>query len=80
MNAVEEIIDREVVQLVGDIISNCFEVSGGETSDDNWRLMMLGEISGVIDLGRNLKVVFSDIPKDRQTMIVTEVEGLDADQ
>ena len=53
----ESCINYNALRLIEEIVTNAYDVSGGEVSDDHWRLMVLGEISGIIDLARALKEV-----------------------
>ena len=53
--------------LVENIISNCFKISGVEVADDHWRLVTLGEISGVVDMARALKKTLDVTKKEDGT-------------
>lgn len=53
----EGCINHNALRLIEEIVTHAYDVSGGEVSDDHWRLMVLGEISGIIDLARALKEV-----------------------
>ena len=53
----ESCINHNALRLIEEIVTNAYDVSGGEVSDDHWQLMVLGEISGIIDLARALKEV-----------------------
>ena len=53
----EGCINHNALRLIEEIVTNAYDVSGGEVSDDHWRSMVLGEISGIIDLARALKEV-----------------------
>lgn len=57
MKVDESCINHNALRLIEEIVTNAYDVSGGEVSDDHWRLMVLGEISGIIDLARALKEV-----------------------
>ena len=53
----EACINHNVVRIIDDIVSNVWDMSGEDGSDDHWRLIALGEICGIIDLAKSLKEV-----------------------
>lgn len=57
MSITEDIINQELVVLVEEIIGCCFEATGGKATDEHWRSMTLGEISGIVDMARAMKEV-----------------------
>jgi len=53
----EACINHNAVRIIDDIVSNVWEMSREDESEDHWRLMALGEICGIIDLAKSLKEV-----------------------
>lgn len=57
MSITEDIINQEVVALVEEVIGCCFEITGDNATGEHWRIMTLGEISGIVDMAKAMKEV-----------------------